>query len=152
MFWGFAGLKRLLRLRTFLLGTEIMIRSLLYVLPLFLIWTGATEAADVNKIRAKLAHSLESRSVGEVKPTAVNGLYQVMVNGQLLYTTEDAQYIVQGSIYEVDSGKNLTTLSILDTISDKDAVVFAPKKTKHSITVFTDTSCGYCRKSKISII
>jgi thiol:disulfide interchange protein DsbC len=31
-------------------------------------------------------------------------------------------------------------------VSEDDMIIFEPKKTRHTITVFTDIDCGYCRK------
>lgn len=123
-----------------------MTRLLILVLPLLISWSATTIAANADQIRDKLAKSLPARKIEDVKPTEVAGLYQVKIDGQLVYVTPNGNYLVQGSIYEVESGKNLTTLSILNTIHDSDTIVFAPKKVNHTITVFTDTSCGYCRK------
>lgn len=35
---------------------------------------------------------------------------------------------------------------VLKSIPDSERIVFAPPNPKHTVTVFTDVECGYCRK------
>ncbi|MET1079907.1 MAG: thioredoxin fold domain-containing protein [Pseudomonas sp.] len=84
------------------------------------------------------------------------GIYQVSLKGgRMLYASGDGQFILQGSLYQVQGGKaiDLTTLAESKGVAAEiakvplsDMVVFAPKAPKTHITVFTDTDCGYCQK------
>jgi len=35
---------------------------------------------------------------------------------------------------------------ILSSLEEDNMIVFEPKQTEHTLTVFTDIDCGYCRK------
>jgi thiol:disulfide interchange protein DsbC len=122
-----------------------VLRSSFIVLLLALLWVPASQGADADKIREQLQQTVGS-SVADILPTRIPGLYSARIDGRMVYVSKDGQYLIQGSMYELKTGKNLTTLAVLDSISDKDTVVFSPKNPKHTLTVFTDTSCGYCRK------
>jgi thiol:disulfide interchange protein DsbC len=122
-----------------------MIKPPYFVALLAVMWVSLAQSADADKIRNELQKTV-SGNIEEITPTAIPGLYSVRLDGRLVYVSKDGQYLIQGSMFELKTGKNLTTLAVLETISDKDTVMFSPKKPKHTLTVFTDTSCGYCRK------
>ncbi len=94
--------------------------------------------------------------VVETMEPAKMGLVEVVTNGGILYTNKDASYFIYGQMFE-NSGKapvNLTEIAmakinkVLFDKADvtKDLVIFPAKDEKYKITVFTDTSCGYCVK------
>ena len=65
----------------------------------------------------------------------------------------DGRYLINGDLFEVDSRKNLTETTreaarskALAALDERDMIIFAAPATKHTITVFTDVECGYCRK------
>lgn len=89
-----------------------------------------------------------------VVPAPIKGLYEVMINSEVLYITADGQHLVTGNIIEVKTRKNLTDskrdvlrVKAIDTVDEKEMIVFAPEKeTKYTVNVFTDVDCGYCAK------
>jgi thiol:disulfide interchange protein DsbC len=123
-----------------------MHRPLLIITLLTTLWVPVSQAADTDNIRTKLEKNLVNAKIEDIKPSVIPGLYRIKLDGQLVYASRDGSYLLHGSIFDVETGNNLTTLAVLESIKDKDTLVFAPKKTKHTVTIFTDTSCGYCRK------
>ena len=123
-----------------------MIRLFLAAILIAMAWTSAIQASDTDKVRAQLMKTLHGSNVEDVEPSAITGVYSAKLNGKLVYISQDARFLIEGALYDLHTGKNLTTLSVMESISDSDTVVFSPKDPKHTITVFTDTSCGYCRK------
>lgn len=115
--------------------------------------TSKLSAAD--KIAAtEIAAKLPGVDVANITPSSIPGLYQVTAGPQVLYISRDAKLLFYGDIVDRTTGKNLTTpvrdkarLSIVDNIDEASMIIFTPKKeTKHTITVFTDIDCGYCKK------
>ena len=69
------------------------------------------------------------------------------------YVSADGRYFMVGDMFEVATRRNLsedvrksTRLSALAELSAGDSILFSPPKAAHTITVFTDVECGYCRK------
>ena len=89
-----------------------------------------------------------------VRPTTVPGLYEVVLDGQVFYLSEDGRFAILGSLIDLRSSTDLTEvrrselrLDAIQKIGDENMVIFAPPgPAKHTITVFTDIDCGYCRK------
>ena len=86
--------------------------------------------------------------------TAIPGLYEVIVGGQVLYLSEDGRFAVQGDILDLSSRANLSENrrgelreKAIEAVGESNMVVFAPEgAVKHTVTIFTDIDCGYCRK------
>lgn len=84
----------------------------------------------------------------------MDGIVVVKVGGDYVYLTEDGRHAFVGSLVDLESGANLTEegkarerQATLADFPDADPVVYpAQGQERARLTVFTDTSCGYCRK------
>jgi thiol:disulfide interchange protein DsbC len=132
----------------------IMIKKLLWITVLVMGFNGAVIAADdvtvINQVLAKLIPGSTPDSIGE---SVIPGLYQVSYGPEVIYITKDGRYVLQGDLLATDTRKNLTEsirskarLKLINAVDPKSMIVFAPKEVKHTVTVFTDMDCGYCRK------
>jgi thiol:disulfide interchange protein DsbC len=106
-----------------------------------------------NDPRAAIAAKLPGVKPADIKPSPVSGLYEVTVEGNLAYVTADGKYLLSGDLYEVGSRTNLTEAARAATrhqalagLSEDQMIIFSPPVVKHTITVFTDVDCAYCRK------
>lgn len=103
---------------------------------------------------AKLQAALNGEKPDSVTPSAIPGLFEVVLGGQVLYVSEDGRFVLQGDILDLGSRANLTENrrgelrgKAIEAVSEKDMVVFAPEgPAKYTVTIFTDIDCGYCRK------
>ncbi len=107
------------------------------------------DAADLGRI----LETFPELSPGAVTATPISGLYQIIAGGQISYISGDGRYVIQGDIYDAIEERNLTESyrevarqSAIDEIGKSSMIVFSPEEVKHTITVFTDIDCGYCRK------
>ena len=110
-------------------------------------------ASTLEEVEARVTQMLADEKPDSVLETPIQGLYEVIFGGQLLYMTEDGRYVVRGKLIDMLTGKNLTEprrdkmrADTLAKVSDDDVILFSPKNPKHTVTVFTDIDCGYCRK------
>ncbi len=102
-----------------------------------------------------IAPIMPEAEITAVAPGPIAGLYEVMLGPSVLYMTKDGQYLVRGDIYDLKERANLTDktrtrarhASFAD-LPEGSAIEFAPAdgKPAHTIYVFTDIDCGYCRK------
>ncbi|MCC8998799.1 MAG: DsbC family protein [Candidatus Contendobacter sp.] len=98
--------------------------------------------------------ALNGAKPDSIASTVIPGLYEVIVGGQVLYLSEDGRFAVQGDILDLNSRTNLTENrrgelreKAIEAVGESNMVVFAPEGTvKHTVTIFTDIDCGYCRK------
>jgi thiol:disulfide interchange protein DsbC len=110
------------------------------------------KSADAT-IRAAIAKKFPEMKVDEVRPSPMKDIYEVVMGGEIAYISADGRFLIAGDMYEIDSRTNLTEtgrqkgrMQALAKLDEKDMIVFKPAKVRHTITVFTDVECGYCRK------
>jgi len=123
-------------------------------------WSGLVSANN-NSQSPELAIKNQLKKldtvVESVTPSAIPGIYQVVVEGGfVLYSTADGQRFLRGDLLEVQGNdlvnltekvKNEYNVKLLQSVDPKTMIVFSPKgKTKGVVYAFTDVDCGYCRK------
>lgn len=128
-----------------------MIKLFLVLLATF---TFSHAHADAAKVKATLKKNYpELDKIEQVNKANILGLYEVLMQGQLFYTDEKAQYLINGSIYDLKTKRNLTeerSRKLLAVDFDKLPFDLAVKKIKgngqRKMAYFTDPNCGYCQK------
>lgn len=133
-----------------------LLKSLLTtsVISLAFIASSASFAAPADqdvKIKAKML-SLGLMAT-KIEDSPIQGLKQVYTNRGVFYISQDAQYFIAGRLFDTENNmENLTETALstlrLDGMAEfkESMIVFPAKEEKAQITVFTDTTCGYCRK------
>lgn len=111
--------------------------------------TGAGDAA----IRVAMEKAMPDAEIDSIKASPIPGYREVAVGGRVLYVSADGRYLIQGSLFDLNTRTSLTESSqtvirrgILAKVGPERRIIFAAAKPKHRITVFTDIDCGYCRK------
>jgi thiol:disulfide interchange protein DsbC len=132
---------------------EWLLVPLCFALPAASIGDENAESKPLSK--EELAAKLHNVSPSDITESPVDGLYQVALGSNVAYVTSDGRYVFDGEIIELQSGENLTEntrararVGLLASIDEDDMIVFSPKNgdVKHTITIFTDIDCGYCRQ------
>ena len=97
-----------------------------------------------------LAPNAKSIAISE---TPIEGILQVQINGDIVYTSADGKYMFQGRIIDMDTREDLTEASKaglrkerMGDIDPAGQITFSPEDPVYDLTVFTDIDCGYCRK------
>lgn len=105
------------------------------------------------EVRARVVSKLQGAKPSDVGPSPIPGVYEVTSNGQVAYVTADGRYLLFGNLYDLDKGTNLTAdrlnlarSRMLASASESQMIVYGPQNAKHTVTVFTDIDCGYCRQ------
>lgn len=112
-------------------------------------------AADVNKDKDSAIKKTFSQFGIETKSidtSPIPGLQQAVTTKGVFYVSPDGRYLVDGSIIDTktrtDIKEGVLTGIRLDGLNEyKDStIVYKAKDEKYKVTVFTDITCGYCRK------
>jgi thiol:disulfide interchange protein DsbC len=103
--------------------------------------------------RAEIAAHIPGARADELRATAVPGIYELTRGADIVYVTADGKYAFTGDLVELASNSNLTEqhrrelrVKAVAAFPEDDMLVFGPKDTKYTVTVFTDVDCPYCRK------
>lgn len=115
---------------------------------------GATTLYAAEPNMELLKNSLNTGAqIQSVKPAVISGFYEVQINGQIVYLSEDGEKIISGDIYDLkkkisytEQTKTGLRKAAIGTVKDEDKVIYKAKDEKYKVTVFTDITCGYCVK------
>lgn len=122
------------------------------VLVLFALLTSAHAG------EAEIRKSMQDKfpTVGKLEhivKTPYAGLYEIVIDGQLLYSDEKGLYLFDGSVIETKSRRNLSEerrKKLFAIEFDKLPLELAVKKVKgngkRKMAYFTDPNCGYCKR------
>lgn len=109
-------------------------------------------ANDYEAVKSKIQQTLRL-DVSAIGDAPVPGLVQVITDRGLFYTTSDGKYLIHGRIFNLDADmRNETEVALsgerlkgVETFSDS-VIEFKAENEKYVVNVFTDITCGYCRK------
>lgn len=115
----------------------------------------ASKSGAAPLTKEQIAAKLSGVDASDIKDSPLPGVYQVAVGSSIAYVTADGRYLIEGDIYDLSTSENITEdtrskarAALLGSVPRDDMIVFSPKdgKVKHTITMFTDIDCGYCRQ------
>ncbi|MEM8816791.1 MAG: DsbC family protein [Pseudomonadota bacterium] len=133
----------------------ISLTTRLFVAAVAVFATAGTALADakLESVREKISGMFDQIEPGDVADSGIEGWYKVQRGGIVAYVSDDGRYLMQGDIIDLDRQVNLTELSrntarrdLLSELDDRDVIAFSPADVKHTVTIFTDIECGYCRR------
>jgi thiol:disulfide interchange protein DsbC len=115
--------------------------------------TPAAPAVTAADPRVAIAAKMQGVKAEDLHATPIPGIYELLRGTDAAYVSPDGKYAILGDLYETGTNNNLTEnkrrdqrLKMLAGIPEAQMVVFGPENAKHTITVFTDMDCAYCRK------
>lgn len=114
----------------------------------------------IEKIKKELKKMFGGEEADKVTESAFPGLYEVTVGTEVVYISEDTQYLFYGNLIDRKNKIDLTRKAkeaaevayrkvrkdILDKQDPNKAITFKAKDEKQVLTVFTDIDCPYCSK------
>jgi len=128
-----------------------MLKHLLLIIPF--LFASTSHADEADKLKKQLEETLQGVTIDNLRKVDNTQLYEGVINGEILYFSADGRYVLQGELVSLESRTNLTEQrrvslrkDIIDGLDEKDMIIFEPKKAEHTLTVFTDIDCVYCRK------
>ncbi len=109
-----------------------------------------TVRQDIEQGLAKLVPDMQ---IDSIRPTPIEGLYQVVLGPDIIYMTRDGKYVLKGDLLDIAQRRNLTEdvraetrVQLLESIKLEELIEFRADDVEDAIYVFTDIDCGYCRK------
>ena len=131
--------------------------KLLAVATMTLLYAAVAHAADddaaLEAVRVKMSAMFESIDPESVTLSPIDGWYTIQQGSIIAYVSDDGRYLLQGDLIDLETQQNLTENSrndarrdLVAALGDDRAILFSPSEVKHSVTIFTDVDCTYCRK------
>jgi thiol:disulfide interchange protein DsbC len=127
----------------------------LVVIAASLLTVGSSGQVLAQASKEEIAAKLNSVDPSDITESPVAGVYQIQAGSRVAYITTDGRYLMQGELYDLDTSENLTEqtraasrVGMLAAVPRESMMIFAPENgpAEHTITIFTDIDCGYCRQ------
>jgi thiol:disulfide interchange protein DsbC len=115
--------------------------------------TSFAAQADEADIRRALSGKFPGIEIASVAKTPYAGLYEAVVDGQLIYASEDGKYLFLGNVVELATQRNLTSArnAQLNRVDVSKLPLAQAIKTVNGngsrvLYVFSDPDCPFCKK------
>lgn len=109
--------------------------------------------ADEALIRKTLTEKFKGANITSVTPTPYSGLYEVYLDGQIVYVDPKAQYVFSGDVIDLKTRTNLTQARLdklnavkWETLPLANAIKTVKGDGSRHLAVFSDVDCPYCRR------
>jgi len=127
----------------------LLLISMLFSLPAMANDSTTVDASTAEHIRK----ALPMVPIVAIKKSPMQGLYELQVGGQILYSDASGRYLMRGGhILDMQAQKDLTQQRLEDinrvdwsSLPLDKAIVSGDKTSKTSIAIFTDPECPYCK-------
>ncbi len=113
----------------------------------------AAEKLSLQEMRVKINTIFQDLDEDDINLSPVEGWYTLKKGMVIAYISEDGRYLFQGNLIDLDNQMNLTELTrsrsrqiLLSSVKEDQFITFSPNEVKHSVVVFTDIDCIYCRR------
>lgn len=109
--------------------------------------------ADEAAVKKRFENRFPGAAVTSVVPAPLPGLYEVFVQDQLLYTDEEVSYVLNGSLIDAASRRNLTEERLgrlrgipFDQLPLGSAIKIVKGNGSRKLAILEDPDCPFCRR------
>ncbi len=109
--------------------------------------------AGAKDVRVELSRKFPGSKPADFRPSQVAGIYEYAQGADIIYVSADGKHAFVGDLFDVAKETNLSEArrrearrQLMQAVPESQMLVFSPKQPRHTVTVFTDIDCGYCRK------
>ncbi len=118
--------------------------------------TTTAQSVPAGDPRIALAAKIPAPGPKTCAPRPVPGIFELMHGTDISYITADAAYVFAGDMYKVSTAGDFPNLSearrrearleLLARVPESQMLVFGSAKAAHTVTIFSDIDCPWCRK------
>ncbi len=127
--------------------------SLLAGVAILVSTLAVSEGDELAAVKAKFAERFPQIDPRNIHAGPLDGFLEIRQGTLIAYLTEDGRYLFQGALIDLNTNEDLTETAasaerknLMDASNQDAMIVFGPEKPAHTVTVFTDIDCTFCRK------
>ncbi len=125
----------------------VVVAVCLLVTPIY------AEDKDLELAKKNIVKNFKGINPQNIFHSPIPGLYEVSKPPRFFYVSADGRYVLDGDLIEKSTQRNISqgprnksVAAAINAIDEDSMIIFGDKSLKHTVTVFTDIDCGYCRK------
>ena len=130
------------------------------LLGLGLAFGASAVSAQEATIRKNIAERLSDfPKIDEISKSPIPGLYEIRIGGNIFYSDEQGNYLIEGVLVDTKTRTNLTEARLekfnaidFSSLPLKDAVVWKQGNGSRKLVVFADPNCGYCKRFERDLV
>ena len=110
-------------------------------------------AQQEERVKAELRKKVPEAPIDSVRKIPFGNLYEVVVNGEIVYTDQNATFLMIGSIVDLAKKENITEqrnkeLSRIEfaSLPLDNAIKIVRGNGSRKVAMFADPNCGYCKR------
>lgn len=114
--------------------------------------------ADASTVQQQLTQKYPALQIEQVQATEMPGVYSGFAGDTVVYVSENAEYVIAGSMIRLKDQANLTKSLMIrpgqvdwKTLPFKDAVKSVRGTGKRQLAVFSDPNCPYCKQLEVEL-
>ncbi len=111
------------------------------------------ESAELQLVRDTVSEHFAEIDPEDVFESPIEGWYTIRKGAIIAYITGDGRYLLQGDLIDLADNSNLSEQSrndarvkMMTAVPNEDLIVFSPEKVEHTVSIFTDIDCTFCRR------
>ena len=130
--------------------------TLLISIALFTVQVSA-KTLSTAEITKKFTAIVVPQNKAHTTQSPIPNLYQIISGGEVFYASKDGKHIFSGGLHSFDhelenkSDLALRKYHVKQLDKNDDLISFKAINEKHVVYVFTDPTCGFCRKLHYSL-
>ena len=113
----------------------------------------ADDAAELQHVRETVASMFDGIDEEDIFPSDVDGWYTIRKGAIIAYISGDGRYLLQGDLIDLaeqvnlsEKDRNAARMKMMTSVDDDQAIVFTPDVVRHTVSIFTDIDCTFCRR------
>ena len=113
----------------------------------------AGDAEELQHVRETVSGMFTGIDEDDIFPSDIDGWYMIRKGAIIAYISGDGRYLLQGDLIDLTDQVNLSEkdrnnarVKMMTDVSDDEVIVFTPETVRHSVSVFTDVDCTFCRR------
>jgi thiol:disulfide interchange protein DsbC len=110
-------------------------------------------SAELQKVRDTVTERFTEIKPGEIFKSPIPGWYTIRKGAIVAYISADGRYLLQGDVIDLAHNTNLSEQSrndareqMMAAVPNDQLIVFSPEHVEHTVSVFTDIDCTFCRR------
>jgi thiol:disulfide interchange protein DsbC len=134
-------------------------KSILTRVCILMAFTGLAAApavaddAELEKVRQTVSAMFDGIQADDIYASDIDGWYTIRKGAIIAYISGDGRYLLQGDVIDLvnqvnlsENDRNKARVKMMSAIPDEQLIVFSPEKVRHTVSVFTDIDCTFCRR------
>ena len=119
----------------------LIVAALLVGLKITTVYAEPAEESNFTVVEEKLRTLVPNAKTIAISESPINGILQVQINSDIVYVTEEGQYLLQGQIINLDTRDNITDqaksgirMGLLTDLNRDEQITFTPETAKIRFT------------------